>query len=141
MQPSAFQIKRKGARYHLLNVPDLRGGIGSFSDSVRLITMGEGGCGFISKSLRLLHPPLRIECLFEWRGFVKPISVGADLLYSFVNTKTLEEASYYGVEFAREDRHLLSPIIQRLGYLFLHQPQSVQIDRTPLEHEAPEDSR
>lgn len=141
MDPSAFQIKRKGPRYHLLNVPELRGGIGSFNESVRLITMGEGGCGFISKSLRLLHPPLRIECVFEWRGLVKPVSVGANLLYSFVNTKSLEEASYYGVEFAEEDRYLVSPIVQRLEHLFLHQPQRVQLDQSSPEHLAPEDSR
>jgi hypothetical protein len=93
--------------------------------------MGEGGCAFLSKSGRLLHPPLRLECVFEWKGLAAPVSVSADLLYSFVNTKTHEEAAYYGVEFIQEDRHLILPIVRELEQIYESNPQKVQLDLPP----------
>ncbi len=114
MHPLAFKVKRKYPRFHVKNLPELKGGIGGLLSSMTVTTIGEGGCAFVSRSGRILYPPMQIECIFEMTGVLRPVSVRADLLYSFINTKQTEEASYYGVEFLPEDRHLVEAIIKKL---------------------------
>jgi len=128
VHPLAFKVKRKYARYQIKKVPELKGGIGGLLSSMQITTMGSGGAAFISRSGRILYPPLQIECVFEMKGICPPVSVRADLLYSFINTKLDEEASYYGVEFLPEDRHLILPIIQKLELLAESEKDRVILD-------------
>lgn len=128
MHPFAFKFKRKYPRYHLVDLPDLQGGIGRIQKSVRLVTLGMGGCAFLSKAGRMLYPPLRVECSFQMTGVLDPISIRGDLLYSFTSTKQDEEASYYGIEFIEEDRGLLLPVIRKLEELAASSPHRVRVE-------------
>jgi len=128
MHPLAFKVSRKYPRYHIKDLPELKGGIGGLLSSMRVTTMGAGGCAFVSRSRRILYPPMQIECVFEMKGVSSPVSVRADLLYSFVNSKTAEEASFFGVEFIAEDRPLVAAIVRKLEELSESEPNRVALD-------------
>ncbi len=115
-----MNIEREFERFNVAHLDTLHWGLeNKSSEAIKLVSIGQGGCGFYSytSDIRWI-PPSPVICKIRWKDsspqnlFIKGQVIYAQPLLNF-GTGVI----YYGIKFERSDYPLLTPVITRLKKL------------------------
>lgn len=82
-----------------------------------IVTIGEGGCGFVATELhKEAIPPRRVFCSFRIEG-APPIEIQGNLIYVQEVPLNAKKTYFLGVEFIEAHRHLIKPVIEEVEKL------------------------
>jgi len=109
---------RKFPRFNVSHYEGIGGDLGPYSNE-KLISLGQGGCGFYGLSeARNLIPPKRVYCrLYFPTASEEPMELQGNLIYVRPYNISTKLVYYYGIEFLQVFHGQIEPLIQQLERL------------------------
>lgn len=117
--------QRRFPRFVVSNLPDLKCAVPTLEERLKLVTFGQGGCGFYctesEERLRLPEAPelerkrrfqLRFEYTAKWN-----FDIQANLVYEHKVNINGQDVFYYGFEFIEAELPKIAPVVQTLEKL------------------------
>ncbi len=115
MPTITIQDRREFERYHIDQNAQVRLSFPPRRSSEQLTSLGMGGLGFYSKTLRPeLLKSRTIPCRLHWKDHAPPVIVRGEVVYCVIKEIKGSRSFYYGIRFRESDRELVRPYVEIL---------------------------
>ncbi len=118
--PNTNKDSRRFCRYKVSDLPVLFSQVDRSRRDERIVTIGEGGCGFYGFDPTWpMNPAQRIYPRFQWLGDhpFGPLETQAKIIYVKPMILNEQKVFFYGLEFLPSYRSIIRPLIEELELL------------------------
>jgi hypothetical protein len=112
--------KRAHVRYTVSNLDFMKARLDRASADEKILTLGEGGCGFVAFDRMWLKSEVkRVNSVFELAlaNKIGPVTIQGNIVYVKPITLQGRPVYYVGVQFLPEEAHRIRPLIATLQEL------------------------
>lgn len=120
MEQTPFSEKRAHPRFAVSGLHFLKARLDRSSSSEKILTLGEGGCGFFGYDKSWEKAPVkRVFSTFELVTPIKvgPVTVQGNIVYIKPMLVKGQQLYYFGIQFLPEEKARVLPLIEALENL------------------------